>query len=167
MEVYSFMSICWEANRILEKLNPICIKYIIFKNEVIRILSNHEQTNFDFTREWVDKFYNITYNLTMVYDEVYIDFEVKNKPINVTFHNFIKKYESLLLLRENIYESVGEWFDREGQQCNHCVHADWEYGTRINYGWYDCKLGLNTRMHSKCNHFSHFNGKLIRKSWWL
>ena len=54
---------------------------------------------------------------------------------------------------------------RELNQCNHCQHAEWEYGVNILHGWYVCKLKNYTKSDNDCGSFKHFNGILIRKQW--
>lgn len=54
---------------------------------------------------------------------------------------------------------------RELNQCNHCQHAEWEYGVNVLYGWYVCRLKIYTKSDNECACFKHFNGILIRKQW--
>ena len=55
---------------------------------------------------------------------------------------------------------------REEQQCNHCKHAEWEYGVSIPSGWYVCSLGNYTKSEdTNCGRFEHFKGILLRKQW--
>ena len=54
---------------------------------------------------------------------------------------------------------------REQCQCNHCQHANWEYGCNVLYGWYLCKLGRDTKFNGECGVFEPFKGILIRKQW--
>ncbi len=54
---------------------------------------------------------------------------------------------------------------RELNQCNHCQHAEWEYGVNVLYGWYVCTKKRDTKFDGECGSFEHFNGILIRKQW--
>ena len=54
---------------------------------------------------------------------------------------------------------------REEEQCNHCKHAEWEYGVSVSAGWYMCSLGIPTNSRNECGKFEHFKGILIRKQW--
>ena len=155
---------CWLANKINEDLFPICKAYILFREDLFIFLSEKEGVDINFTEQWFDKFYNITWDVTS-FKDVFINFKILNKSLPVVFHNFVKCNESVLFLLNNLYESIGKWYDRKYQQCNHCIYNDWEYGTSVKSGWYQCKLGFNVNMKTECNHFAHFNGKLIRKQW--
>ena len=58
-----------------------------------------------------------------------------------------------------------EPYNREQEQCNHCQHAEWDYGVSVRSGWYTCSKGRDTKFNGKCGAFEHFKGKLIRKQW--
>ena len=58
-----------------------------------------------------------------------------------------------------------EPYNREQEQCNHCQHAEWDYGVSVRSGWYVCGKRRNTKLNFRCGDFEHFKGKLIRKQW--
>ena len=56
---------------------------------------------------------------------------------------------------------------REQMQCNHCKHADWNYGISVLSGWYECNKKRDTKFDGECGAFEQYNGLLLRKRWIL